>query len=198
MTTTDLDRLRLEGRRSTGVWGAATGAGVLTIVLAYFLYAYLYLSVSSDAWPPGSTPEPPLLRPAALLATLAVAAIVTLRTARVGADEHRGSSAAVALAAVAAIGAVTIVFGFALVGDLALRPRDQAYGAIVTTVHAVQGAATAAGVAIASLTAFEAHRLGSRHPWVAAARVVTSIWWCTVVVGWVAVFGVLYVWPQLS
>lgn len=194
--TTDLQSLRLRGRRSTGVWGAAAGAGVLATVLAYFLYAYLYLSVSSDQWPPGSLADPPLLWPGALLSVLVLSVVAVVWAARPR-DDASWSGVAVALAGVAVVGAVVVGLGTVLIGDLGLRPTDDAYGAIFTTVHAVQGAATLAGIGIATLTAFEAHRLGP-HPWVSAATVVTSIWWCTIVAGWIAVFGVVYLWPQLS
>lgn len=193
----DLDALRIEGRQSTGVWGATAGAGVLAIVLAYFLYAYFSLATSSDTWPPEPVADPPLLRPALLLGLLAIGTAVAVwagwRAPRGGNDQQ----VAVALTVVSVIGAAAVVLGSWMVADLGLEPRTHAYGAIVHTVHAVQGAATLAGVGISALTAYEAERLG-RNAWVRAATVVSSIWWCTIFAGWVAVYGAVYVWTQVS
>lgn len=196
-TATEAIVQRLEGRRSSGVWAAVAGVGVLAILLAYFVYSYSYLMVSAAEWPPAGTPDPPLLRPAGLLAVLGLSAVIAVWTGRPLPDRERHGPVALGLAAIALIGAVVLVAGADLVDDLGLEPRTDAYSAIVTTIHAFHGAVTAAGVVISAVTAYETHRLG-RHPWVAAAAAVASVWWCWVVAGWLVVMAVAYLSPQLA
>lgn len=188
---------RLEGRRSSAVWAGVAGAGTFAVVLAYFLYAYLYLAVSNDPWPPEPLGDPPLLGPAILLAVLVASAAVAVRTGRPLPDRPGQLPLALALAGVALTGIAVIGIGAAIVDGMDLVPSERAYDAIFTTVHVLVATATAAGVVILGLTAFEAHRLGD-HPWVAAAVVVASVWWCAVVLGWLAVGVTLYLWPQLA
>lgn len=188
---------RLDGRRSSAVWAGVAAAGTFAVVLAYFLYAYLYLAVSNDPWPPEPLADPPLLGPAVLLGALVVSAAVAVRIGRPLPDRPGQLRRALALAGVALTGAAVLAVGTTIVGAMDLVPSDRAYDAIFTTVHLLVAAATVAGVVILGLTAFEAHRLGN-HPWVAAAVVVSSVWWCTVVLGWLAVGVVVYLWPQIA
>lgn len=194
---TEVTVQRLEGRRSSGVWAAVAGIGVLAIVLAYFVYSYAYLMVSADRWPPPGIADPPLLRPAVLLAVLALSAVVAVWTGRPLPDRAHHGPVALGLGAIALVGGAVLVAGTDLLADLGLEPRTDAYSAIVTTIHVFHGAVTVAGIVICAVTAYETHRLG-RHPWVAAAAAVASAWWCWVVVGWVVVMAVVYLSPQLA
>lgn len=188
---------RLDGRRSSGVWAGVAGVGVLAVLLGYFVYSYFYLMVTAEDWPPAATPDPPLLRPLGLLALLLMSALAARRSGRPLRPGERQVGVALALALLALIGTIVLVAGADLVGDLALDPRDDAYSAIVTTLHAFHGAVTAAGVVIAAVTGYETYRLGT-HPWVAAAAAVASVWWCWVIAGWVVIMGVVYLSPQLT
>lgn len=196
-TATEPALERLEGRRSSGVWAAVAGIVVLGVLLAYFVYSYFYLMVTADDWPPATIPDPPLLRPGALLAVLVLSGLVALWSGRPLPERDRQVPVAIALAAIALVGTVVLVAGVGLVGDLGLEPRESAYAAIVTTVQAFHGAVTAAGVVISAVTAYETYRLGT-HPWVAAATAVASVWWCWVVAGWVVVVAVVYFSPQFT
>lgn len=187
----------IEGRTSTGVWGAAAGAGVLGVLVAYFCYAHLYLAVSNDQWPPAGTAPLPLLEPAGLTLLVAVVAALAVRAGR-PLDPRRDQVArAAALGVVALLGAVAVVAGGLLVDGLDLAGGRYAHDASVLVLHALVGSAAVAGVLISALAAFEAGRLGD-HPWVAAAAVVSGVWWATVAAAWVAVAAVVYGWPQLS
>lgn len=187
----------IEGRTSTGVWGAAAGAGVLVILVAYFCYAHLYLAVSNDDWPPAGTAPLPLLAPAGLTVLVAVVAALAVRAGRPLAPGGAQVSRAATLGLVALLGAVAVVAGGLLVDGLDLSGSQHAHDASVLTLHALVGFAAVTGVLISALAAFEAGRLGD-HPWVAAAAAVSGVWWATVAVSWVAVAAVVYGWPQLS
>lgn len=186
----------LDGRRSTGVWGAAAGAGVVAVVLAYLCYAHLYLAVSADAWPPEGTPPLPLLRPVLVVVVVALAASASIRAGR---PQHRGVDrlgSAGLLGIGALLGALAVGGGAALVSDLGVAGTERAHDASLLVLHAYVGAIALAGVGINALAAYEAGRLGD-HPWVSAAAAVSAVWWTTVAISWAAVAGVVYGWPQL-
>lgn len=197
MTSLTRRQLRIDGRRSTAVWGACTGAAVLAVIVAYFCYAHLYLSVSNDPWPPEATPSLPLLAPGLLVAWAAVvaaAAVVVGRPLRRSDDQLPRAGG---LLAVTVMGAVAIAAGWLLVGDLGLVGTAHAHDASVLTLHALVAVAALAGIAISGLAAYEAARIGD-HPWVAAAAAVSAVWWITVALAWSAVAAVVYVWPVLT
>lgn len=185
------------GRRSTGVWGAAAAAGVVATLLAYFLYAHLYLSISVDEWPPGGTPALPLLRPAVLVGIVVLAAAIAARAGRPLPGRDDQLRLAGLLAAGAVLGAVALVGGAVVVADLGLAGDERAHDASLLVLHAFAGVLALVGVTINAMAAYEAARLGD-HPWVGAAAAVSSIWWITVATSWVAVAAVGYVWPQLT
>lgn len=187
----------MEGRTSTGVWGAAAGAGVLGVLVAYFSYAHLYLAVSNDEWPPPETAPLPLLEPVGLTVLVALVATLAVRTGRPLAPGEAQVSRAGGLGLVAVLGTAAVVAGALLVDGLDLSGTLHAHDASALTLHALVGVAAIAGVLISGLAAFEAGRLGN-HPWVAAAAAVSGVWWATVAVAWVAVAAVVYGWPQLS
>lgn len=186
----------LEGRRSTGVWGAAAGAGVLGILLAYFCYAHLYLAVSVETWPPEGTPPLPVLRPVVLVAVVALAAAASIR---VGRPRRRGVDrlpSAGLLAVGAGLGALALAGGAAMVADLGVAGTERAHDASLLVLHTFAAVVALVGVGINALAAYEAGRLGD-HPWVAAATAVSAVWWTTVALSWAAVAAVVYGWPQL-
>lgn len=187
----------MDGRRSSGVWGAAAGALVLGILVAYFLYAHLYLSISAERWPPEGTPSLPLLRPAGLVALVVVVAALAVRAGRpLRADDDQAPLAGL-LGTTAVLGGLAVAAGGAHVASLGVAPGEVAHDASLAVLHAIAGAAALAGVAIAGLAAYQAARLGT-HPWVAAAAAASSIWWTTVALVWLGVAAVAYGWPQLT
>lgn len=188
---------RLEGRRSTAVWGTVAGLVVVASLFAYLVYAYGYLAVSTDRWPPEPHPDPPLLAPAALLAVLLASGIPAARLGRPVEAGVRRWTVEVLTAVLVATGIGVLLAGDAVVDGLHLVPSERAYDAAVASLHAFMGAVTAAGVTIAAVTGWESHRLGT-HPWVATASVVTAIWWEAVIVGWATVALVVYASPQLT
>lgn len=197
MTVADETAAAMEGRRSSAVWGAAAGAGVLITTAAYFCYAHLYLAVSNDPWPPQATDPLPVLEPlllAALIVAVAAGALVAGRPLRASGDQL---PRAAGLGAVTALGALSVVAGALVVDDLGLVATDHAHHASVLTLHALAGAAAVVGVMISGLSTFEAARVGD-HPWVAAAVAVSAVWWVTVALVWIAVAAVVYGWPQLT
>lgn len=187
----------VQGRRSSGVWGAAAAAGVMAVLLAYLLYAHLYLSVTADRWPPDGTPPLPVLRPAVLVGVAVLAAAASLRAGRPLAPRHDQLRLAGRLATGAVLGAAAIAGGALLVADLELAATDRAHDASLLLLHGFAGAVALVGVAINALAAYEAARLGD-HPWVAAAAAVASIWWTTVALAWAAIGAVAYLVPQLT
>lgn len=189
--------LVVEGRRSSGVWGAAAGAGVLGILVAYFLYAHLYLAVTAEDWPPPGAPELPLLRPFALVGLVVLAAALSRRAGRPRGTAEDPLPVAGLLGAGAVAGGAAVAVGAGLVADLDLAGTALAHDASVLVLHAIAGVAALAGVLVNALAAYEAARLG-HHPWVAAAAAVSSIWWTTVAGAWLAVAAVVYAWPELA
>ncbi|MFP5320679.1 MAG: cytochrome c oxidase subunit I [Acidimicrobiia bacterium] len=187
----------IDGRRSSGVWGAAAGVGVLGVLLAYFLYAHLYLSVSVDVWPPEGTPSLPLLRPAIAVALVALAAAIAVRAGRPLPAREDQLPLATRLGASALAGSAAIVAGVLLVADLDLAGTARAHDASLLVLHAFAGLLALAGVGISAMGAYEAARLGD-HPWVSAAAAVASAWWTTVALAWAGVAAVAYGWPQLT
>lgn len=186
----------LDGRRSTGVWGAAAGAGVLAVLLAYLCYAHLYLAVSVETWPPEETPPLPVLRPVLLVGVVALAAAASVRAGR---PRHRGVDrlpSAGLLGLGAGLGALALLGGAAMVVDLGVAGTERAHDASLLVLHAFVGVTALAGVGINALAAYEAARLGD-HPWVSAAAAVSAVWWTAVAASWVAVAAVVYGWPQL-
>jgi heme/copper-type cytochrome/quinol oxidase subunit 3 len=190
-------QLRIDGRRSTGVWGACTGAAVLAVIVAYFCYAHLYLAVSNDPWPPDATPSLPLLAPGLLVAWSAVVAAAAVLVGRPLRQSDDQLPRAGGLLTVTVMGAAAIAAGWLLVDDLGLTGTAHAHDASVLTLHALIGVAALAGVAISGLAAYEAARVGD-HPWVAAAAAVSAVWWITVALAWSAVAAVIYLWPVLT
>lgn len=197
MTDARADIARIEGRRSTGVWGAVAGAVVVGTLLAYLIYGYAYLAVSSSAWPPAHRPDPPVLAPVGLMGVLLASAVPAARLGRPSDSGVRRWTVELLTSVLVAVGVGVLVAGSAVVDRLDLVPSAHAYDAAVVALHAFMAAVTAAGVAVAAVTGWEAHRLGP-HPWVAAARVVTAVWWAVVVAGWGAVSVVVYGWPQAT
>jgi heme/copper-type cytochrome/quinol oxidase subunit 3 len=186
----------LEGRRSSAVWGAAAGSGVLAILLAYFLYAHLYLAVTADTWPPEGSPDLPLLAPAGVVALAVLAAAVALRAGRPLPPRDDQLPLAAMLGTGAVIGAGAIGAGALLLADLGLAGTERAHDASVLMLHAIAGLAALAGILVNALAAYEAARLGN-HPWVASAAAVAAVWWTTVALAWAAVAAVVYGWPAL-
>jgi hypothetical protein len=187
----------IAGRRSTAVWGAVAGAGVLATIVAYFCYAHLYLGVSNEPWPPEGTGPLPLLEPvllSALVLTIAAGAVAAGRPLPPSDDQL---PRAAALGTVTVLGVVATGAGGLLVADLDLAATSHAHDASVLTLHAIVAAAAVAGVVITGLASFEAARIGD-HPWVAAAVAVSAVWWVTVAIAWVAVAAVVYGWPQVT
>lgn len=181
----------IEGRTSTGVWGAVGAGMTFGVVVAYFCYAHLYLAVSNEPWPPATAPALPLLAPALHVAFVAVLAAVAVRAGRPLADRTDQLTRGVWFGIVAALGAVALVAGGLLVAALDLDPAAHAHDASAMTLHVVVGVAGAVGVVISALVAYEAARLGD-HPWVAAAVAVAGVWWVTVAASWLAVAAVVY------
>lgn len=185
----------LDGRSSSGTWGALAGAVALGTILAFLLYAYFYLAVSNEPFVPGYRADPPLLWPGVLLGGLvaSLVAALVLWKAAVRAD---ASSVATGAAALALAGLLFLVAGAWVVGSEDLRPTLDSYSAIVVTVQVFHAVATATAVVMAGLVAFEAVRLLA-HRWVVTAAVATAVWWCYVVLGWLAVGFAVYLYPQL-
>ncbi|MCO8125787.1 cytochrome c oxidase subunit I [Acidimicrobiia bacterium EGI L10123] len=186
----------LDGRRSTGVWGAAAGAAVLAVLLAYFCYAHLYLAVSVETWPPEGTPPLPALRPAVLVGIICLAAAASVRAGR---PRHRGADrlpGAGLLGLGAGVGVLALAGGASMLADLGLSGTERAHDASLLVLHAFVGVIALAGVGINAFAAYQAARLGD-HPWVSAAAAISATWWTVIALSWAAVAGVVYGWPQL-
>lgn len=188
--------LELDGSRSSGWWGALFGALTVGTVLAYLLYAYFYLFVSTAEWPPAGIPEPALLRPAGI-ALLLVASLTPLRSVHLATRHHDRTRLARGLGGVLVLGGVALAAGSTELITAGLQVDRSAYEAIVLTVHAVHGLVTVAGLIMVLTTLRQAKRL-EHDAWVRSAGAVVVVWWSYVVVGWLAVGAVLYLWPQVS
>lgn len=186
----------LDGRRSTGVWGAAGAVGILGILVAYFTYAHLYLAVTASEWPPPGTPALPVLRPAILVAVILLAAAAALRAGRPLRARDDQLPLAGLLGAGAVLGLAAVAGGAWMLAELGLAGTERAHDASLLVLHAWAGVAALAGVLINVVAAYEAARLG-HHPWVEAAAAVAGVWWAGVALVWLAVGGVAYGWPQL-
>jgi cytochrome c oxidase subunit I+III len=190
-----IEDLRLHGTRSTGVWGAAMAALTVGTVQAFLLYAYFYLDVSNQPFRPDRLPAPPLLVPAALVAGLAATVWVALALWRATSDGRHGTIAATA-ALLAASGTAFLAIGALVVAQQELTPTEDSYSAAVVLLLAFHGIATVAAVGIAGFIGYQALRMAD-HPWLLSASAVSTVWWCYVVVGWIAVGFAVYGYPSL-
>jgi cytochrome c oxidase subunit III len=188
----------MDGRRSSAWWGALFGVLVVAAVLGYLVYAYFYLYVTIADWPPEGIPNPPLLEPA-VVAAVAVAGLLPLWSVlKAGGTRDvvaiRRGAAGVTVAGVVLLAAVGVLLARVDLGDLG--DAITAYSSIVLTLHAYQALLTAVGITIGVVIAYQA-TLGESPSWVWSAGAVLEVWWSFVVLGWLAVLGVGYVWPQL-
>lgn len=188
--------LRLEGIGSTGVWGAVMAAVSTGAILLFLLYGYYYLDVSNEPFLPDHLAPPPVLLPAVLLGAMAITVMPASRV--IGATaRHDAPGIARGLAAVAVAGTAFLVLGAAIVRGQGLSPTENAYSASVVLVLGFHGVATLSGVVIAGYVAFSAVRMLD-HPWLLSAAAVSVIWWCYIVLGWLAVGFSIYGYPQLA
>lgn len=188
--------LRLDGVRSTGVWGAVMGAVSVGAILFFLLYAYYYLDLSNEPFIPERMPTPPVLLPAVLIGGLALTVVpnVSLFGATVRRDTSR---IAVGAAVLALAGGAFVVLGGLVVRGQDLQPSQDAYSASVVLLLGFHGLATAIGITMAAYVAYQALRMLD-HPWLLSASSVLVVWWSYVILGWLAVGFSIYGYPQLA
>lgn len=196
MTQSYDGELRIDGVRSTGVWGAVVGAMAVGAIQFFLLYSYYYLDLSNEPFVPQRLPTPPVLLPMLLIGAL----LLTLFPATSvfgGAVRREPGRIAVGSGIIAGAGAVFMVLGALLVRDLGLSPSVDAYSAIVVLVLGFHGLVTVVGITIAGYVAYQSMRMLD-HPWLLSASSVLAVWWWYVLIGWLAVGFSLFVYPQLS
>jgi heme/copper-type cytochrome/quinol oxidase subunit 3 len=187
---------RLDGIRSSGVWGGVMGAVATGTILFFFLYGYYYLDFSNQPFVPERLDPPPVLFPTlligALVLTVPPAVWVFGATVR-----RRTEHIALGLGTIAVAGAVFLALGAWITAGQGLTPTEDAYSASVVLVLGFHGFVTLTGVVIAGYTAYQAVRMLD-HPWLLSASSVAVTWWIYIVIGWLAVGFSVYVYPQIG
>ncbi|MEW6155379.1 MAG: cytochrome c oxidase subunit I [Actinomycetota bacterium] len=175
--------------------GTVFGAASLGAVLGALLYAYFYLSVTVDRWPPPGTALPGLGLPAVATAVLMLA-VLPLRRALPSAGPDAAGRARMGLRALVAIGAAFVVVDAAALRASGLAIDAHAYDGIFITLHGFFLCLLAPGVIMAAVLDY---RLGhGEYDSQAHAGVqVVTVWWWFLLLSWSAVAGTLYLGPRL-
>ena len=196
MTSSHIDDLRIDGIRSSGVWGAVIGAVAVGTIQFFLLYSYYYLDLSNEPFVPERIPTPPVLLPSLLIGGLLLTVLPAASVFRAAVEREPGRITA-GSAILAGAGAVFLVSGAWLVRGLELTPRADAYSASVVLVLGFHALVTVTGVTMAAYVTYQSLRMLA-HPWLLSASSVLVVWWCYVLLGWLAVGFSLFVYPQLS
>ncbi|MBW3547292.1 MAG: cytochrome c oxidase subunit I [Actinobacteria bacterium] len=179
-------------RSRPGGWhGLLLGLVAVACIGGSFLYAYFYLFVTADGWPPSGVGSPGLL-----LASAAVAAAVAGSVA-VGVAGRRTEARTPALLLAGVLGMAALAADALDVADLRFSPSDHAYGAAFVTLRGFAMVVTAVGVLVLGV-ALRACLRRPGDPWTSAVMQITRLFWLFVAATTVVVWSVLQVTPRVS
>jgi heme/copper-type cytochrome/quinol oxidase subunit 3 len=188
--------LRLDGIRSSGVWGGVMGAIATGTILFFLLYGYYYLDLANEPFVPEYLDPPPVLVPSLLVGVLVLSVAPALWVFRSTVGRAHGRIA-LGLGTIAVVGTAFLAVGGLVVADQGLSPSRDAYSASVVLVLGFHGLVTLTGVVIAGYVAYQAVRMLD-HPWLLSASAVAVVWWIYIVIGWLAVGFSVFGYPQLA
>jgi cytochrome c oxidase subunit 3 len=173
--------------RSSSWWGLAVGMVSLSTILGALAYAYAYLWVSADRWPPdGVEPPAPGWSVVGLALLVGAGAAWSSRAARLA------GGAPAAAVAVGLGAAFTVVQGADVARSAHLVDED-AFWAITVTIQAAGVVLGAAGVGVGLVVVW----LRSRTGWVEGTR-LAALWWWFVGLAWPLLWLTTYVAPRVA
>jgi cytochrome c oxidase subunit I+III len=162
--------------RSAGWWAMSVLLIVDASTTASFIFAYLFLWTSRPAvWPPDGSQVPDLVVPAVLLA-LVGGAYVCFEIADRNNRQDRRRHVIVALAAVAVLAGVALVYGRSWPGSLGIDPTRHSYGAAVWMLLGWAGLHAGIGAFMAVWCIARSAR-GMLDSWRCLTLRVCLLWW---------------------
>ncbi|MFC4728640.1 cytochrome c oxidase subunit I [Coralloluteibacterium thermophilus] len=183
-------------RNAPGWWGTALLLVVDSTLYASLVFAYFFLWLVNDAWPPPTADMPGLVLPGLSLLLVAAAGLLVGRAVRANGEGAAGRmQAALVLAALAGVAAIvlrTVPLGLALGA-----PQAHAYASVVWTLVGFEALHVLIAVLMAGFTLVRA-----RHGLVTPARSldlrVTALFWRYSVALWVVGSIVVHLFPEVS
>jgi cytochrome c oxidase subunit I+III len=177
--------------RPAGWHGLLLALVAVAGVAGSFVYAYAYLALSGDRWPPSGVPSPSALLPASAMALVTLAALLVAAAGRVR------DAAAGALTAATACAAAAVVAEAVDLARLPFGPDDHAYGAAFVLLRGTVVALVGASM-LAALVALRAVTGRPRDDWTGdVLRVVRLLWLFAAAVA-VVVHLVLQIGPRVD
>lgn len=173
--------------RSTTWWGLATAMVSLATILGALVYAYAYLWVSADRWPPVGAGPPALGWSSVGLGALAAACLLAVPAFERALGWVPPSVGVVVLGAVFTAAQTVDVVRSAHLVDV------DGFWAITVTLQAAGGLLGVVGVLIGAVSVWLRRRVG----WVEATR-LTALWWWFVGASWPVLWATAYVAPRVA
>ncbi len=168
---------------SASWWGVMVGLTALATIVAALVYAYFYLRLGADSWPPSRSSERPLGIPLAALALVVVAGVLSMPRA--------GSGLARWLAMGLAAGGLTLQV-VAVVGS-GYRIDANAYEAIVIVLEVMAASLLAVALLVRATMLVEA----MRSPTDPEPVEVDIAYWRGALVLWAVLWAVVHVAPRV-
>jgi cytochrome c oxidase subunit I+III len=179
-------------RAGAGWWGGLVACVILGAVAGALIFAYLYLAIEAEAWPPAGISNPPLA-PALAGGLGAVLAYLLVRIGARGA----GRMAALLLGAGALVCVEVAVATGVWLGNVDANPTETSYG---STVFALLGfeIALAASVAVAAAVTIWRLVAGTVDPQERIAPRVVETLTAFMAASWLLVAALVYVVPRVG
>ena len=181
-----------------GRWGVNLALLVAAVSLASLVFAYYYLQVHNDSWPPLQSPvDAPSWMPPFWATVAALVAAVSAHVGIRGGGE-RAWHVQVASAVVSVVaGLVGLVVWVGTWGDLGFDHETDAYGSSFFALALFAAMAIGVAVAASATAAVLGHRISVEHRRRTLTLRTTSIWWFAAA-AMAVVFFVDYLGPRLG
>jgi cytochrome c oxidase subunit I+III len=163
-------------RRNVGWWGMVVLLISDTVVVASFIFGYLFLWTARPAeWPPDGSQAPGFLEPA-VISMLIVAALVLFEAADRFNGRERRLATRIAFIGSAALALTALAFGWKWLTGLGIEPAGHAYGAAVWTLlgYVALHVAVGAGMALWCLVRLA---FGMIDAWRSLTVRICLLWW---------------------
>lgn len=186
---------QVSGARSTLWWGMLLFLVILAVIVASFIFSYLYLRGTAPQWPPRGIEPPPLLVPS-LASVLLLFSAGSIFWAERGI--RLGNQARLRLGLLVSMG-LALVFQVLVGLDYAGRGfswETHAYGSMVWAMSGFHAALVGLGLLLTGavlVLAWQGH-FGERRR---VAVQGTALYWYFMVAAWVSFFAAIYLSPRL-